>query len=113
MTISVSLYPRMIHSTAKLKFLRCSRKQVQMKFARFERLGVVSVVCCAALAFSACTRDPNKPSYNWLHHMEDSTGVKAQHEDGVGNIERTPPEGTIPQGYQPFPCKNDEESAVI
>lgn len=81
-----------------------------MKFARFERFAIVTALG-AAVVFSGCTRDPNRPSYNLMHHMEDSTAVKAQHEDGVGNIMRTPPEGTIPQGHQPISCVKDDPAA--
>lgn len=70
-----------------------------------------------SLAFVFLTLGCEKKTPDWemTPDMQESTSFKAQKEDPNspdGAAARTPPENTIPRGYQPFDCtKIDNEAA--
>jgi mono/diheme cytochrome c family protein len=55
------------------------------------------------LLLSACTK--KTPAWEYMPDMYESTSLKAQKEDPLskdGAAARTPPEGTIPRGFEPY-----------
>lgn len=71
---------------------------------------------CAAL-FSGCS-DSSQPNFELLPSlsMMDQHSVKAQKEETFfadGRGMRTPPEGTIPRGYQGYPYKKEDDATKV
>lgn len=79
-----------------------------MKYAWFKSL--LFVLAVAALA-GGCTKNPKKPAFEYMPHMADSPAVKAQQRDKDGHGMALPPEGTIPQGFQPYIYKDNADAA--
>ncbi len=74
------------------------------------KVSLFSLVLGVAL-LSGCGQDPSKPPLDYVPHMFDSSGVKAQHEDGFGVAGRTPPEGTLAMNQEVYAYDNDPEGA--
>lgn len=76
------------------------------------RTGLVLAVLAAA-ALSGCSRDPKKPTWEYMPHMNDSFAVKAQHLGPFGEGMRTPPKGTLAVNEPaPYRYVNDPEGAA-
>ncbi|HRK01030.1 MAG TPA: cytochrome c [Oligoflexia bacterium] len=79
-----------------------------MKSAWCERLVLVAALGVFA---AGCTKNPKKPAFEFMPHMADSPAVKGQERDSDGNGMGVPPEGTVPQGYQPYAHRGDPDAA--
>ena len=62
------------------------------------------------LSLTGCQRNSDKPNIELIQDMMVSPAVKAQDEDP--NSMKTPPEGTIPQGHEPYKFGSAEEAAL-
>jgi hypothetical protein len=82
-----------------------------MKSAWFEFGFLIIVAVLTALAMTGCGKNDKKPPFDYVPHMSDSFGVKAQHAGPFGEGMRVPPEGTISQTTEVYHYANDPEGA--
>lgn len=68
------------------------------------------IILTLFVSLVGCERKSNKPNIELIQDMMASPAVKAQDEDE--NSMRTPPEGTVPQGWQPYTFASAEEAAL-
>lgn len=82
-----------------------------LSFVRKSRI-VQLVVICGFLV--GCNAGPNQTNIELIQDMMDQISIKAQDWDPDRedhSAMRVPPEGTIPQGYQPYPYKGNVMAA--
>jgi hypothetical protein len=82
-----------------------------MKSAWFEFGFLIVVAVLTALAMSGCGKNEKKPPFDYVPHMSDSAGIKAQHAGPFGEGMRVPPEGTLSQATEVYHYANDPEGA--
>ncbi len=73
---------------------------------------IFKALVMVSLAFQVgCGQDPEKPPLDYVPHMFDSSGVKAQHVGPDGIAGRTPPENTIAMNQEVYSYDTDPEAA--
>lgn len=80
-------------------------------FAQFKSCKKVVLLGLFLTGAVACGPGRDQPALEYVPHMMDSSGVKAQRLGPFGEPMRTPVEGTVPQGFQPYHYANDPEGA--
>lgn len=80
------------------------------------KLLMVLVLANGIIALSACSIGKHsQPNIDAIQDMMDQDAIKAQDyqpgSDGKKSASLLPPQGTIPQGYKPYPYHNDATAA--
>lgn len=69
-------------------------------------------ILAAVVSITGCSRDPKKPTLEYIPHMMDQPSVKSQEPGPAGIAGRVPPAGTLSQTSEaPYPYANDAEAA--
>ncbi|WP_413587314.1 c-type cytochrome [Bdellovibrio sp. HCB274] len=75
----------------------------------------VAAAGLAAFALTSCGPRGNKPNVEIIQDMMESPAIKAQEYDETSPHHsgmRVPPEGTVPQGFEPYRYATDLEGAI-
>lgn len=75
----------------------------------------IALLLFISAAFFACNRDRNNPGWDYFPDMFYSTAYETNTKNPNfkdGMTMRTPPEGSVPRGYEPFRYTIDPESRV-
>lgn len=78
--------------------------------------GKALVIASLGILLVSCERDPKKPGWEFLPDMTRSVPYDAfapNPNTKTGKTLQSPPVGTIPRGYMPFPYKNTPEDAEL
>ena len=84
--------------------------------ASFKKIKYIGILVVLAVTLFSCDRNKNSPGYVYFPDMTYSRAYETYSENPNYNDNmtlRTPAEGTIPRGYEPFPYEKTEEDLLL